>query len=95
MERFEAKYIPEPNSGCWLWTASCWENGYGQISLPNTFKIVGAHVASWMLHQGPIPEGLFVCHSCDMPPCVNPEHLFLGTQKENMQDAARKGRCRC
>lgn len=94
-EAFEAKYIPEPNSGCWLWTGALWLNGYGQLKIPRTRKNIGAHFASYVLHYGRVAPGIYVCHTCDVPCCVNPEHLFLGTQSDNMRDASRKGRCRC
>jgi hypothetical protein len=95
-ERFESKYIPEPNSGCWLWMASCRPNGYGQFAKdarkrPGR-KIDYAHRVSWELFCGEIPEGVCVLHKCDMPNCVNPEHLFLGTDSDNVQDCIRKGR---
>ena len=75
---------------CWLWTASCFSNGYGQIYNPGATR--KAHRVSWELHHGPIPDGMDVLHSCDNPPCVNPSHLFLGTHQDNMADRDRKGR---
>jgi len=78
------------SNGCWVWTHGRFQFGHGRI------KILGcdlkAHRISWELHNGPIPEGLFVLHSCDNPPCINPEHLFLGTQQDNIDDMRAKGR---
>jgi hypothetical protein len=91
-ERFEAKYIPEPNSGCWLWTAAVCSGGYGCIGETKTRKILSAHRVSWELHCSPIPEGLDVLHKCDVRPCVNPQHLFLGTDQDNVNDKIAKGR---
>jgi HNH endonuclease len=90
---FEQRYIPEPNSGCWLWISS-WAGraGHEQPRLRLEGKDVSAVHASWCLHHGAIPTGLNVLHKCDVPMCVNPDHLFLGTQLTNMRDMAGKGR---
>lgn len=80
-------------SGCWLWTGTLSPKGYGNIGLGGRGgKHSGAHRVSWELHYGPIPEGLFVLHRCDVPACVNPEHLWLGTNRDNIDDMMAKGR---
>jgi hypothetical protein len=91
--RIERFAIPVPEAGCWLWTGRRATAGYGVITGPHQQKI-GAHRAAFEAFIGPIPDGLLVCHKCDTPACCNPQHLFLGTHKDNMQDMALKGRRR-
>ena len=92
-ERFERNFIPEPNSGCWLWLLSLC-NGYGRIYDLQNKRGALAHRLSWEIHRGAIPSGLWVLHKCDVRSCVNPDHLFLGTGLDNMTDMIAKGRQR-
>lgn len=89
-ERFEEKVMPVTETGCFLWTAHCNKNGYGTFWTGE--KDEYAHRVAWKLYRGNIPKGLCVCHKCDTPSCVSPDHLFIGTRKDNQQDAFQKGR---
>lgn len=75
---------------CWLWKGYVQSSGYGQMYIEG--KRILAHRASWSAANGDIPEGMLVCHKCDTPRCVNPDHLFLGTHKNNMDDCMNKNR---
>lgn len=80
----------EKTNDCWLWIAGKYPDGYGVFWNGTTYD--GAHRISWELHYGEIPKGMLVCHTCDNPPCVNPEHLWIGTKKDNNNDRTKKGR---
>lgn len=84
-EYIEENSIPEPNTGCWLWTGSLTPRGYGNNS---------AHRHSYEAHKGAIPNGLVIRHKCDQPSCVNPDHLEIGTHQDNVDDKMRRGRYR-
>jgi HNH endonuclease/CENP-B-like protein len=95
IERFWAKVTIADS--CWLWTGATTPFGYGVLSTgtwmyARRYQQILAHRASWILHYGPVPIGLQVLHHCDNPPCCRPDHLWIGTQKENMHDMIKKGR---
>ena len=90
-ERFLSK-IKEVN-GCWEWQGSVSDKGYGQVTISRLSKsTMKSHRVSYLQYKGQIPEGLFVLHECDNRKCVNPDHLFTGTAKDNTDDMIRKGR---
>ena len=91
IEKFYNKISPEPNTGCWLWEGNLNEHGYG-FAPTNELKMISAHRFSYAIHKGKIPKGKCVLHACDKPICVKPDHLFIGTQQDNIRDKVRKNR---
>jgi hypothetical protein len=93
--RVDKSFAENGEQGCWIWMGARFKEGYGMIRVPPTGKkgtYSLAHRVAWELTNGPIPDGLNVLHNCDNPPCVNPFHLFLGTDTDNQNDALDKGR---
>jgi hypothetical protein len=79
-------------TGCWEWNRGKTSRGYGAFSCGKQTPLRSSHRLAWEIFNGPIPAGLFVCHKCDNPPCCNPDHLFLGTNSDNILDSMAKGR---
>lgn len=90
LDRFEKSIERIPESGCWLWTCALNRNGYGKVKVDG--RHLTAHRWSWAIHNGTVPEGMWVLHRCDVPACVNPTHLFLGDVQKNVDDMWAKGR---
>lgn len=90
--RFWRLVPDQPREGCWLWTGTPAGGRYGNFKTGRGRESTTAHRFAWELTYGPIPIGMFVCHRCDTPKCVRPDHLFLGTARENTRDMLEKGR---
>lgn len=90
LKNWDRNTMPEPNTGCLLWVGWANQDGYG-VTQKNLKCLMVTRVL-WENSHGPIPKGMVICHSCDTPACVNLNHLFLGTQKDNVLDAVSKGR---
>lgn len=90
--RFNEKVRKGAEGECWIWMGARMPKGYGQIKIPKTRRQIPSHRLSYLIHRGPIPPGKCVLHRCDNPPCVNPDHLFIGTKLDNALDMVSKMR---
>ena len=89
-QMFDLKTPDRPDGECWPWNGALFSNGYG--AMKHDRKTLKGHRVSYELHKGQIPDGMYVCHSCDNKSCTNPDHLWLGTPADNMNDKVAKGR---
>src|SRR5437764_13267743 len=85
-----SKILKDVSTGCWVWRGAIVRGGYGTIYFRGKYR--RAHRVAWELYKGEIPLGMKACHMCDNPPCINPSHLFLGTNHDNVLDKVRKNR---
>lgn len=92
LQRLMDRVVKDPESGCWVWTGHTNPDGYGVMGVNH--RPDRTHRISWKLHRGPIPAGAVVRHHCDNPPCVNPDHLAIGTQADNIADMVARKRSR-
>lgn len=83
-------WVKTDENGCWVWQRSKHKQGYGAAQFRGKYEL--GHRIAWKIYRGEIPKGMMVCHKCDITSCCNPEHLFLGTQKDNVSDAISKGK---
>lgn len=89
-ERFDSQYIPVTETGCWLWVGACSSRGYGTIK--DHYKTRLAHRVSYEIHNGQLDDKCFICHKCDIPSCVNPNHLYAGNHITNVADKVSRNR---